>query len=465
MDSSKGHASSAADSTKDVSVSPPAQPSRSNSSSSIHRAGSHGHVASHRQSFAENLRGLPPSPRAQRHPSFTQAAIQDLLNHPPATRPFNPRFTGRDWRDVSVGELVSQDDVKWVDLDTSVEDATMALLKNGTSNVVLVRETSTESTAISTFDHNDLNAYLLVVVGLAHPPEDLVALYDSLAKKAQAHESIPLRDIQPICRKETLVTLQGDEALAKATEVFGSGIHRVLVANPAGDAIGVLSQLRLMEFFYNEGVNFRVIDDLYPRLMRDLGIGSQQIIAINADSPLADALSLMNDEGLSSIAVIDNSRNVVGNISTVDVRLLTSATSLPLLQNTCMHFISVILNERGVEKGKDSFPVFYVNPYSTLAHTARCNEKSPNVGGGVSITFTFSTKYSASRAHGFGTQLNFQFTVVFDNRNSFPISAGVLDGRLPACILLIPVSNELVEGKAQAAPSAHPWMRHALVLT
>lgn len=34
-----------------------------------------------------------------------------------------------------------------------------------------------------------------------------------------------------------------------------------------------------------------------------------------------------------------------------------------------MHFISVILSERGVEHGRDSFPVFYVNPYSTLAHT------------------------------------------------------------------------------------------------
>ncbi len=33
------------------------------------------------------------------------------------------------------------------------------------------------------------------------------------------------------------------------------------------------------------------------------------------------------------------------------------------------HFISIILSERGMENGKDSFPVFYVNPYSTLAHT------------------------------------------------------------------------------------------------
>jgi hypothetical protein len=34
-----------------------------------------------------------------------------------------------------------------------------------------------------------------------------------------------------------------------------------------------------------------------------------------------------------------------------------------------MNFISVILSKRGVEKGRDSYPVFHVNPYSTLAHT------------------------------------------------------------------------------------------------
>lgn len=77
----------------------------------------------------------------------------------------------------------------------------------------------------------------------------------------------------------------------------------------------------------------------------------------------------MSNEGLTSVAVVDNGLNVVGNISTADVRHLTNAASLPLLQSTCMHFISVILTERGVEKGRDSFPVFYVNPYSTLAHT------------------------------------------------------------------------------------------------
>lgn len=77
----------------------------------------------------------------------------------------------------------------------------------------------------------------------------------------------------------------------------------------------------------------------------------------------------MSNEGLTSLAVVDNGFNVVGNISTTDTRLLTSAASMPLLQSSCMHFITVTLSERGMEKGRDSVPVFYVNPYSTLAHT------------------------------------------------------------------------------------------------
>jgi hypothetical protein len=85
---------------------------------------------------------------------------------------------------------------------------------------------------------------------------------------------------KPICRKEALVILPTHEDLAKAIEIFGSGVHRIIVTNSAGEVSGVLSQLRLVEFFWNEGVNFRVIDELYPKLIRDLGIGSHQVIAV-----------------------------------------------------------------------------------------------------------------------------------------------------------------------------------------
>jgi hypothetical protein len=154
------------------------------------------------------------------------------------------------------------------------------LFKNNTSNVVLIRETCESKTAISTFDPSDLNAYLLVVVGLATPDEEHVAAYDAIAEKAQSQTPISLREIQTLSRKEQLVVLPAESTLDGAMEAFGSGIHRILVTNQSGEVTGVLNQLRLLEFFWNEAANFPVIDRLYGSLLRDLQIGTQQIIAI-----------------------------------------------------------------------------------------------------------------------------------------------------------------------------------------
>ena len=42
----------------------------------------------------------------------------------------------------------------------------------------------------------------------------------------------------------------------------------------------------------------------------------------SGDKPLKEALVIMNNEGVSSLAVIDNQYNVVGNISNTDVKVL-----------------------------------------------------------------------------------------------------------------------------------------------
>lgn len=77
-----------------------------------------------RQSFSESLRGVPPSPRAQRQPSLTQAAVQELIDNPPTRNAADPAFHGRDWRSITVGELVSPGDLRFVEIDTGIEAAT-----------------------------------------------------------------------------------------------------------------------------------------------------------------------------------------------------------------------------------------------------------------------------------------------------------------------------------------------------
>ena len=45
-----------------------------------------------------------------------------------------------------------------------------------------------------------------------------------------------------------------------------------------------------------------------------------RLTVCSGDKKVLDALELMNAEGVSSLAVVDNQRNVIGNISTTDVK-------------------------------------------------------------------------------------------------------------------------------------------------
>ncbi|KAK5172820.1 cell separation during budding [Saxophila tyrrhenica] len=324
---------------------------------------------SHRSSFAENLRAHPSSPRAQRHNSFSGAALTELLMNPPVKTNGEDaaRFKGRDWRTVQVHEIIDPAETRFVELDSSIEETTKLLIKSGAPNVVLIRESRTTKTPIGWFGYDELNAYLLLVLGLTQPDESAT----QLRERARSGETLQLREVNDhLGLQDEPMMLPHTANLTQAMEMLGSGVHRIVVTKEGtSEALGILSQLRLVRFFWENHQNFAATERLYGVTLKELEIGAKDVLAINGDRPLSDALRLMNDESVSSLPVLDIHSNVVGNISHVDTRLLTDTSAIPLLSSSCIHFISVILSERGVQDGKDSYPVFHVSPYSTLAHT------------------------------------------------------------------------------------------------
>ena len=154
------------------------------------------------------------------------------------------------------------------------------LIQSG-APVVLIRE-KVGSPVIGTFDHRDLNAYLLLVVGLSRPDdEDHAEDFLELARRAREGKPIHLREIQDLSKKEPLTFLDENADLIKAVETFGKGVHRVVVRNETtNEATGVLSQSRLIRFLWENGRSFPVLDQLYLQNLRDLKIGSNDVIAI-----------------------------------------------------------------------------------------------------------------------------------------------------------------------------------------
>lgn len=145
--------------------------------------------------------------------------------------------------------------------------------------VLLIRD-GPDSPVVGTFDYRDLNAYLLIVIGLAQPNEEHIADFAELAQKAREGKAIPLRSIKDWGKKEPLAFLPASADLVKAIDSFGKGLHRILVTDPSGRVTGLLSQTRLVRFLWENGRHFPVIEQIYTQYLRDLKIGSNNVISI-----------------------------------------------------------------------------------------------------------------------------------------------------------------------------------------
>lgn len=235
------------------------------------------------------------------------------------TNGVDERFVGRDWKAIQVHEIIDPAETRFVELDTSIEDTTKLLIRSGSPNLVLVRESRKTKTAIDTFGYDELMSYLLLVLGISQPDE----LAAKIAQRARGGETLPLRQVfDHLGRRDTPTCIPHNASLMQAMEVLGSGLHRVVVCKDGtSEALGVLSQLRLVRFFWDNHQNFLATEHLYSRSLGELGLGAKVVVAINGDKPLSKALRLMHDEGITSLPVLDAQNNVVGNISHVDTRV------------------------------------------------------------------------------------------------------------------------------------------------
>ncbi len=155
------------------------------------------------------------------------------------------------------------------------------LLTESGAPVLLVRANKNENTAVATFDYRDLTQYLLFATGQLMPDEEHLVVFQNLAKKAQQGHKIPLRDAKSLGNKEPFVTLPHSADLTAAVETFGGGVHQIVVLKEGTNhAIGILSQLRLVKFLWENGSCFPILDQLYPREIKDLSIGSHQLISV-----------------------------------------------------------------------------------------------------------------------------------------------------------------------------------------
>lgn len=291
-----------------------------------------------------------------------------------------------DWPDVILADLTESNKLIAINRTYSVQKAFETLIThNLTSLPVSCTPDSTDLTSCLSFDYSDLNTYLLLIMNKIAvsdlcvdeiPDEngDPNALtqqqkYEKLQQliaKAKKGEEVPVDFIVRLHPKNPLVRLKEHESLFRAVEAFGNGVHRVAIVDASNKITGILSQRRTIRFLWENARRFPSLEFLLNSSLQDLKIGSTTPITIQGDQPLIEALQKMFDERVSSLAVIDKNKSLVGNISIVDVKNVSSTKNSHLLFKPVTNFISYNLSQKGIEKGQDQFPIFHVSQQSSL---------------------------------------------------------------------------------------------------
>ena len=326
--------------------------------------------------------------------SDSGSAIQSLPMVQPTPSQGLHAVHAQKWQHTRLSQLVQPSKLISIPPTLPVEQAFDTLVKHHLSSLP-VQQPGQDPTNFSTFDYNDLNFYLLLALGRIPIPEGNTELAD-LAKRCQGdgvsdNTEVPVGDLVHVTPKDPFFKLAETESLSNSIRILASGVHRIAITDVQATQVrGILSQRRLVHYLWENARCFADLEPLLNSTIRDLNIGvinatgssttstilanaatsNSRVISVRGDQPLIDALLKMYNECISSIAVVDMQYNLLGNISVTDVKHVTRTSQFHLLNDSCRHFISVILNLRGLENGgKDSFPIFHVYPTSTLGRT------------------------------------------------------------------------------------------------
>ncbi|CAM0137986.1 cell separation during budding [Umbelopsis sp. WA50703] len=286
----------------------------------------------------------------------------------------------RDWSMVHAGALVLDQQVVTIDGSTLVEDACQILIDNNISSAPVSAQSQSpvsssierKKSYIGMFDYGDLITYVLIVLKRSNvsmgEDDDSSLEIKEIVKRAVAGQSVPVRLASDLSRKNPFYSILSETTLLSVVEEFACGTHRVAVTKPDGDIQGMLSQSMVVDFLFKNVHTFSDLESLMNRTLRELGLGHNSVLSVNADSPVLDALTLMSKFGVSSLAVVGQMGVLLGNISITDVKYVIKSKN-SLLWNTCFQFVGFVRSRQGIDDGQDRYPVFDVKLDTTLYQT------------------------------------------------------------------------------------------------
>ncbi|KAJ7927470.1 hypothetical protein B0H13DRAFT_1970530 [Mycena leptocephala] len=276
-----------------------------------------------------------------------------------------------DWRNVLAKDLIDSRIVE-VDAETSVEDACEILLSEKILCLAIKATEPTQEPYLGLFDFADVNAFLtLAATRHTRNSDDLLdnPRVDAIVAAARAGH-VPICLVSNLSEKNPLETLPDSASVISLLELFARGAHRVLIRASDGPFLGIVSDRRLLEWFaaYTPTATF-LETPLCSLSLPSLHLFSA-VITATSTSYVLDAMRLMSEEGVSSVAVLDDDSGVLlSAVSVTDIgRIVVPSQSKQILSTPLHQFVALIKAPDGSTDGADRYPVYAVSPTSPLSY-------------------------------------------------------------------------------------------------
>jgi CBS domain-containing protein len=211
----------------------------------------------------------------------------------------------------------------------------------------------------------------------ATPPGAYPVLNNSAAKTVvESLSHLNAERVVDLSRKNPLYSVTRNSSMLHAMEFFGRGIHRLLIAEDSPEKCvgenaytGVVSQSDAVRYLHSvlKYSKDPILTEMKQKTIREASIGSTSVVHIQGSKSVLEALQLMEESKVSSIALLGERNEIQGNLSTTDIKYIFRKKMLSSLKEPCSQFINSIRQRQGLDNaGKDRSPYFSVSWDSTI---------------------------------------------------------------------------------------------------
>ncbi|KAJ2839131.1 cell separation during budding [Coemansia erecta] len=271
----------------------------------------------------------------------------------------------RHWLLTAAQDLVDTQKVVQVDSRATIEEACDALIEHSIQSVPLYDAHS--HSYVGMFDVHDLAAFILA---RRSAPASHGETGSPLSRRVREPSEPVANDlvgrISDLSHLNPFYSVVPETTVAQVALVFAKGAHRVAVMQSDREIRGILSQARVVRYFFEHSDTATVAEhQLLDTSLEKLGLVTRDVVCVSPDTPVLKALSLLESHRVSSLPLVDNEQ-LVGSLSLSDVKHL--ARNRQLTRASCRELVQAARYVQGLREGQDKAAVFSARPQASLRY-------------------------------------------------------------------------------------------------